>query len=156
MSGGAALLGSVVGLSLFWPVILGFIKPDPTWISKVNKICRETYSDLRHIIQKIQDQLDQGSSLPGVDFIKVGRTAQIKEIALSICALRLCPDFEKLFTGAKVLRKGKGHKKVYEIDPRRGQPFWQKGQNLEQKILAGQNTRRLLKWVTHYKMDLAL
>ena len=32
-------------------------------------------------------------ALPGVDFIKVGRKAQIIEIALSICALRLRPTF---------------------------------------------------------------
>ena len=34
---------------------------------------------------------------PGVDFIKVGRKAWIIDIALSICALRLCPTFWKAF-----------------------------------------------------------
>ena len=58
MSGGAALLGSVVGLSLFWPVILGLIKPDPTWISNVNKINMEIYPYLRHDRQERQEQLD--------------------------------------------------------------------------------------------------
>ena len=37
----------------------------------------------------------------GVNFIKVGRKAQIIEIAKSIYALRLHPTFEKLFTGVK-------------------------------------------------------
>ena len=53
---------------------------------------------------------------PGVDFIKVGHKAQIIEIALSICALRLAQLFEKFFIGAKVGREGA--KTVYEIDPR--------------------------------------
>ena len=56
----------------------------------------------------------------GVDFIKVGHTAQIIEIALSSCALS--QTFEKLFTGVNVwhwVRKiGAGRKIVYEIDPR--------------------------------------
>ena len=43
---------------------------------------------------------------------------QIIEIALLIYALRLCPTFEKLFTGIKVHRKGGGCKKRHEIDPR--------------------------------------
>ena len=55
--------------------------------------------------------------MPGVNFTKVGRTGQIIDITLSICTLRLCPTFEKLFTGIKVWRKGVGCKKVNEIDP---------------------------------------
>ena len=42
-------------------------------------------------------------SSPGVNFIKVGHTAQIIEIGLSICALG--PTFEKLFCGVKVGRR---------------------------------------------------
>ena len=56
----------------------------------------------------------------GVDFIKVGHTAQNIEIALSICALHQRPTFEKLFSGVRVQRKaqkiGGGRKTVYEID----------------------------------------
>ena len=47
----------------------------------------------------------------GGDLLKVGRTAHIIEIAQSICTLRLCPTFEKLFTGIKVQRKGAECKK---------------------------------------------
>ena len=56
----------------------------------------------------------------GVDFIKVGHTAQNIEIALSICALHLRPAFEKLFSSVRVQRKAQkisgGCKTVYEID----------------------------------------
>ena len=71
-------------------------------------------------------QIDRAISVkkrptPGVDFIKVGCKAQIIEIAPSICALRLRPTFEKLFTGVNVRRRvrkiGAGCKTVYEIDP---------------------------------------
>ena len=61
-------------------------------------------------------------STQGVDFIKVGRTAQNIEIALSIYALRLRPTFKELFTNikdwCKAQKIGIGHKTVYEIDPR--------------------------------------
>ena len=60
----------------------------------------------------------------GVDFIKVGHTAQIIKIALSICALRQLPTFEMLFTGVdvqgSVQKIGAGRKTVYEIDSRSG------------------------------------
>ena len=56
-----------------------------------------------------------------VHFTKVGRMAQIIEKALSICALRLSPAFEKLFTGGNVpcrpQKIGPRRKTVYEIDP---------------------------------------
>ena len=52
----------------------------------------------------------------GVNFIKVGRKAQIIEIAKSIYALRLHPTFEKLFTGVKE-KISVRRKTVYEIDP---------------------------------------
>ena len=59
--------------------------------------------------------------MPGVDFIRVGPTAQIIKMALSIWVLRLPPTFEKLFTGINVQHKapkiGAGRKTVYEIDP---------------------------------------
>ena len=42
----------------------------------------------------------------GVDFIKVGCTAQIIEIALSICTLHLRPTFEKLFFWRKCAAQG--------------------------------------------------
>ena len=59
--------------------------------------------------------LDSPSHItPEVNFMKVGRLVQIIEIALSIYVQRLCPTFEKLFTGVRVL----GAKKVYEIDPK--------------------------------------
>ena len=58
----------------------------------------------------------------GVNFIKVGRTVQIIEIALSIFTLRLRPTFEKLFTCVKVGRRaqkiGVGCKTFYEMDLR--------------------------------------
>ena len=41
----------------------------------------------------------------GVDIIKVGPTVLIIEIALSICALRQRPTFEKHFSGIVVQRK---------------------------------------------------
>ena len=47
---------------------------------------------------------------PGVDFIKVGSTAQIIEIALSICTLCLRPT--KIWAYGAI-----GCKPVYEIDP---------------------------------------
>ena len=49
-----------------------------------------------------------GSMSYGVDFIKVGNTAQIIEIALSIFVLRPRPTFEKVFIGVKVWAKGVG------------------------------------------------
>ena len=56
-------------------------------------------------------------STPGVDFIKVGRTAQIIELALSIYALRLSQKFEKLFKGSTARTIGVGCEMVYEINP---------------------------------------
>ena len=57
----------------------------------------------------------------GVDCIKVGRTAQIIEIALSICAHRLPPTFEKLFTGVNVWHRvqkiGTGCKQLMKLTP---------------------------------------
>ena len=46
-----------------------------------------------------------------VDFRKDGHKAQIIEIVLSICAPRLCPTFENLFTGVNVWTR------VYKIGP---------------------------------------
>ena len=60
--------------------------------------------------------------LTGVDFIKVGLTTKIIEIALYIYALCLRPTFEKVFTVVKVRRRvrkiGARCKTVYEINPR--------------------------------------
>ena len=51
---------------------------------------------------------------PGVDFIKLGGTGQIIEIALSICALRL----PRTFTHVKSFQKlGVGCQPGFEIDP---------------------------------------
>ena len=53
--------------------------------------------------------------IAGVDFIKVGRTAQIVEIAL----LKLGAWRKGCSTPLKASQKlGVGRKKVYEIDPR--------------------------------------
>ena len=62
------------------------------------------------------------SSSLGVGFIKVWGTVQNIEIALSTCALCVCPTLEKLSTGVKVQSEAQkisvGRKTVYEIDPR--------------------------------------
>ena len=71
------------------------------------------------------DQLANFSIRTGVDFIKVGPTAQN---IVSIFTLCLSLTFEKLFTGAKVGYKaqkiGAGRNTVYEIDPSSSQQFY--------------------------------
>ena len=51
-----------------------------------------------------------------VDFIKVGRTAQIGEIALFICALRLRHTITPVKSFSEVWRAAQAQ--LYEIDPR--------------------------------------
>ena len=58
---------------------------------------------------------------PGFNFIRVGSTAEIIKISLSVYVLCLWPSFEKLFCSIKVWCKvhkiGIGRKTVHEIDP---------------------------------------